>query len=143
MVDKNGIELKTGQIVKIEGGYFKSDNGFFIVKHSPNDMNWNGSDYCLHKCSKKGIESKSKYNVSFFPLMVTVSNRDTRILAREHNKNNATIEVVGAVNTYKIDLLENIRYRAESYTRIVTEEEYQELLAIDGDRIELLKVEKL
>ena len=30
MTDKNGKEIKTGDIVKIEGGYFKRDNGTFF-----------------------------------------------------------------------------------------------------------------
>jgi len=75
-MDKNGKEIKTGDIVRIEGGYFKSDNGTFIVKHSPGDPNWNGSDYCLTKCNKKGEESNTKYSTAFWPLIVTINNRE-------------------------------------------------------------------
>lgn len=94
MLDKNGKELKTGCIVKIEGGYFKADNGTFLVKHSPGDENWMGSDYCLRKCNKKGEESNTKYSTAFWPLMVTVSSREKRIAAKEHNKANAQIEIL-------------------------------------------------
>jgi hypothetical protein len=31
MLDKNGIELRTGLIVKVEGGYFKADNGCYRI----------------------------------------------------------------------------------------------------------------
>lgn len=48
-MDKNGKEIKTGDIVKIEGGYFKADNGLFRVEHAPGDPNWLGKDWCLHQ----------------------------------------------------------------------------------------------
>ena len=129
MMDKNGKELKTGQIVKIEGGYFKSDNGIFLVGNSPNDPNWLGSDYSLRKCNKHGVESKNKYAVAFFPLMVTVSSREKRLLAREHNAKNATIEVIGEVKTYKVKITEVRWYHGKvESSRIVTEAEYNELM---------------
>jgi len=98
-MDKNNIKIKTGDIVKIEGGFFKADNGLFQVIHSPGDSDWLGSDWCLYRINKNGTISASKHKTAFWPLMVTVSSQDKRIEAREHNKNNATIEVVKAQGT--------------------------------------------
>ena len=125
MKDKNGKTLKTGQIVKIEGGYFKTDNGTFVIKHSPNDDNWSGSDYSLRKCSKTGKESVSKYRTAFYPLMVTVNKLETRILAREHNKKNVTIEIIGEVKTYKVKKYN--RYYDREDILIVNDAELKEM----------------
>lgn len=92
--DKNGIEIRTGQIVKIEGSYFKSSNGNFKVIYSPGDSTWSGNDYCICKVNKNGSMSKSKDRTQFWPLMVTVSSREKRALAGEHNEKYATIEIV-------------------------------------------------
>ena len=97
--DKNGIEIKTGDIVNIEGGFFKADNGSFQVIHTPGDTDWMGSDYCLYRINKNGTISASKHKTAFWPLMVTVSSRDKRIEAREHNKISATVEVVKSITT--------------------------------------------
>jgi hypothetical protein len=104
MLDKNGNQLKVGMIVKIEGGFFKNDNGIFRIANTPEDENWIGSDCCLKRVNTQTYnysDSKSKYSTAFFPLMVTVSNREKRQEAREHNKN-ATIEIIGAVRMYKV-----------------------------------------
>lgn len=97
MTDKNGIEIKTGDIVMITGGFFKADNGYFVVTHSPGDANWCGRDHGLCRCSKTGKLSTGKYRTAFWPLMVTVSGYWKRIEAKEHNAKNAQIEVVGHV----------------------------------------------
>ena len=44
MLDKNGVEIRTGCIVEITGAYFKNDNGLWFVEHSPGDPSWCGSD---------------------------------------------------------------------------------------------------
>jgi hypothetical protein len=93
-MDKNGKEIKTGDIVRIEGGYFKSDNGLFKVEHAPGDANWNGNDWCLRKVKKDGTSSVGKYTTAFWPLMVTINSHDKRYAAKEHNAKYATIEVV-------------------------------------------------
>ena len=66
MTDKNGIEIKTGDIVEITGSYFKTDNGFYFVERSEGDPGWLGSDYCLHKISKRGKISQAKKNLCFW-----------------------------------------------------------------------------
>lgn len=94
MTDKNGKQIKHGDMVKIEGGFFKADNGLFRVEHAPGDENWLGNDYCLKRVKKDGTQSTGKYTTAFWPLMVTVNSYEKRIQAREHNANFATIEVI-------------------------------------------------
>lgn len=93
-MDKNGNKIKTGDVVRIKGGYFKSDNGLFLVAHSPRDPDWLGKDWGLRRLNKNGTLSKRKHNVAFWPLTVTVSGYKKRIEAMEHNKKYATIEVI-------------------------------------------------
>ena len=64
MLDKNGKEIKTGDVVRISGAYFKNDNAIFFVTHSPGDITWSGKYHSLHKISKAGKISKSKYYLS-------------------------------------------------------------------------------
>ena len=52
MKEKNGIEMKTGDIVEISGAYFKNDNGLYFIEYSPGDPSWSGLDYCLKRISK-------------------------------------------------------------------------------------------
>lgn len=96
MKDKNGVEIKTGMIVEISGAYFKSDNGLYYVEHSPGDPGWCGKDHCLKKISKAGKVSKAKYNICFWPIMVTVSG-PKYYEAKRWNAENATIEVKPAL----------------------------------------------
>ena len=54
MLDKNGMEIKTGMGVEIKDAFFKNDNGFYFVEHSAGDPDWCGSDHSLRKISKRG-----------------------------------------------------------------------------------------
>jgi len=137
-MDKNGKEIKTGHIVKIEGGFFKADNGTFLVKHAPGDPSWSGSDYSLRKCNKKGVESEAKYSTAFWPLMVTVNSREKYYAAKQHNKEHATIEIIGSVKVYELNLKERRGWNDYESKRIVTEKEYQELLACKYTEIEIV-----
>jgi len=137
-MDKNGKEIKTGHIVKIEGGFFKADNGTFLVKHAPGDPSWSGSDYSLRKCNKKGVESEAKYSTAFWPLMVTVNSREKYYAAKQHNKEHATIEIIGSVKVYELNLKERRGWNDYESKRIVTEKEYQELLACKHTEIEIV-----
>ena len=58
MLDKNGIEIKTGDVVEITGAYFKNDNGFYYVEHSAGDPGWSGRDHSLRKISKRGKSAR-------------------------------------------------------------------------------------
>ena len=135
---KSGIKMKTGDIVKIEGGFFKADNGTFLVKHALGDPSWSGSDYCLTKCNKKGIESESKYSTAFWPLMVTISSREKSILARQHNKEHATIEIIGSVKVYELNLKQSRGWNDYESREIATEKRYQELLADKYTKVEII-----
>ena len=33
MLDKNGMEIKTGMVVEIKDAFFKNDNGLYFVEH--------------------------------------------------------------------------------------------------------------
>lgn len=93
MLDKNGVEIKTGDIVEISGAYFKNDNGLYFVTHSPGDPTWSGRDYSLKRISKYGKISKAKYNFCFWPISVFVSDRFKAAQATSWNREHATIEV--------------------------------------------------
>lgn len=93
MLDKNGVEIKTGDIVEISGAYFKNDNGLYFVTHSPGDPTWSGRDYSLKRISKYGKISKAKYNLCFWPISVFVSDRFKAAQATSWNREHATIEV--------------------------------------------------
>jgi len=102
MLDKNGVEIKTGAIVRISGAYFKNDNGLYFVEHSPGDPSWCGSDHSLMKISKAGKISKAKYNLCFWPISVAVSDRWKAAEARTWNKEHAEIEVVTISNMAEV-----------------------------------------
>ena len=94
MLDRNGIEIRTGDVVRIDGAYFATDNGLYFVEHSPGDPTWCGSDHSLLKMGKRGKISKTKYNVGFWPILTTVSDRFKAAKAHDWNKSHATIEVI-------------------------------------------------
>ena len=98
MMDKNGREIKTGDVVRITGSYFKNDNSLYFVANSPGDRSWLGSDYSLHKINRNGSLSKAKYNVCFWPILVTVSDRFKAAEAQAWNKEHAAIEIIDTVD---------------------------------------------
>lgn len=102
MLDKNGIEIKTGQIVEISGAYFKNDNGLYFVDKAPGDPSWCGRDYSLVKISKKGKISTAKRNLCFWPISVFVSDPCKRAAANEWNAKNATIEVKDGIDRSEV-----------------------------------------
>lgn len=102
MLDKNGIEIKTGDIVRVSGAYFKNDNGLYFVDNSEGDPSWSGTDHCLKKITKKGKISTAKYNICFWPLMITVSGWEKRAAARAWNEEHAEIEVITDIDQTEI-----------------------------------------
>lgn len=102
MLDKNGVEIRTGCIVEITGAYFKNDNGLWFVDNSPGDPSWCGSDHSLKKISKTGKLSVAKHNICFWPIAVFVSDRCKRAEAGRWNKANAQIEVKKIQNVAEI-----------------------------------------
>ena len=94
MQDKNGREIKTGDVVIVSGGYFKTDNGRFRVEHAPGDEDWLGKKCCLKRIKKDGTDSAGNYTIAFWPLSVAVNGHEKRIAAKKHNAENAQIEIV-------------------------------------------------
>lgn len=99
LLDKNGKEMRTGDIVKISGAYTKRHNGYFVIEHTPGDASWLGSDYSLQRLKKNGEYSKGKYTTQFWPLSYFSNSATHNTLAREHDSKNATIEIVENINT--------------------------------------------
>lgn len=102
MLDKNGIEIKTGDVVEITGAYFKNDNGLYYVERSAGDPTWCGKDHSLRKISKTGKISTAKYNICFWPIMITTNSWEKRIAAKAWNEEHATIEVKTGINRAEI-----------------------------------------
>lgn len=102
MVDKNGKEIKTGDIVEITGAFFKNDNGCYFVDRSPGDAGWSGEKYSLKRISTRGKISKAKNNICSWPLVAYVSSRVKRAEARAWNKEHAQIEVVKIENMAEV-----------------------------------------
>lgn len=65
MKDKNGVTMRTGDIVKIENSYFKNDLGYYFIEHSPGDISWCGNDYSLRKICRNGKLSTAAHNIAF------------------------------------------------------------------------------
>lgn len=98
MKDRNGREIRTGDVVRISNAYFKNDNGLYYVDRSPGDPSWLGNDYSLRKIRRDGTFSVAKYSVAFWPLTAFCSNREKNLMAREWNKEHAEIEIIDTVD---------------------------------------------
>ena len=85
MLDKNGMEIKTGMVVEIKDAFFKNDNGLYFVEHSAGDPDWCGSDHSLRKISKRGKISQAKHNLCFWPIGIFISDRFKAAEARTRN----------------------------------------------------------
>lgn len=94
MLDKNGVEIKSGDTVRIEGGYFQNDNGQFKVLRSPGDVGWLGGYYSLQRQNLDGSLSRRRYNLGSWPIAIYCSDHWKRCKAMEWNAEHATIEVI-------------------------------------------------
>ena len=95
MKDKNGTEIKVGDVVEIAGGYFKTNNGRFLVRHVPGTPGWSGNYCALTRMNGNGTLSKAKYRTQSWPIAVYTNSRELRAEAKAHNAQFATVEVVG------------------------------------------------
>lgn len=94
MVDKNGVEMKTGDIVAVSGAYFKNDNGLYFIERSPGDPSWCGESYSLKKLKRNGQPSTAKHNLCSWPIGIFTNSWEIRNLARAWNAEHAEIEVI-------------------------------------------------
>ena len=97
MRDRNGREIETGMVVRIEGAYFTGDNGLYLCTHTVGDPGWIGKRASLHKIGKRGKLSTARGATNFWPLFMTVSGRWKKAEADLYNAEHATIEVVDGV----------------------------------------------
>lgn len=109
MVDKNGRQIQTGDVVLVSGGYFKSDNGLFAVIHAPGDPDWYGESCCLNKLCKSGKLSEGKYATAFWPIAVNAGSWRTKMDANLKVWNDGaeaqlrTYNRINCVGEYDID----------------------------------------
>ena len=120
MLDKNGIQIKTGYVVKISGAYFKNDNGYFFVRYSPGDPSWTGGYISLKKISKNGKISQARYSLNSWPISCFVSDPHKRALANEWNAEHAKIEVVNDVD--RSDIMAFFKEREEEAAFVMEDE---------------------
>lgn len=102
MLDKNGKEIRTGDMVQITGAYFKNDNGLYFVEHSPNDVDWSGNDYSLRKISKRGKISTAKGRICFWPIAIFTNSYEKRVNGNAWNKEHAKIEIVSGFPVHEV-----------------------------------------
>lgn len=118
MLDKNGREIQTGDIVQVSGSYFKTGNGLFYVSNLDTERRlW------LHRIKKNGeLCVSSASSTQNWPLTSYCSDARKNREAKIHNAEHAQIEVMDGVNTWHV--AEHFRQmareyidRAESWTR--------------------------
>ena len=100
MLDKNGIEMRTGDIVRISNAYFKNDNGLYYVEYSPGDPSWCGEGYALIKVKRNGQISTAKYRHASWPLCSFLSDQRKNAMADDWNlrQGKAEIEIVTGID---------------------------------------------
>jgi hypothetical protein len=102
LCDKDNIQIRVGDIVRIEESPLKSKNGTYIVAHAGPTAYWTGSEkeLCLYRVSKVG----GKYALSvtnttvFYPLY---DNSSRRLYSCE-DLSAATIEIIEQADRSKI-----------------------------------------
>ena len=119
MFDKSGVEIRTGQVVKVTGAFFKNDNGLYFVDNSPGDPSWSGSDYSLKKVRRNGRLSSSARNICFWPIAVFTNDRAKNAQADAWNREHSEIEVVDLPDTSGVlgHFLEKLEQITESIQR--------------------------
>lgn len=107
MIDKNGVRIKAGDIVRIDGAFFKNDNGLYFVEQDGTNPGYLADDreVTLKKICRNGKISTGKYNICFFPIKAFVNDKMKCAEAIRWNKDHATIEVI-----YNVDNAAVIEY---------------------------------
>lgn len=110
MVDKNGVEMHIGDVVKVTGGYYASNNGLWIINEEPGVGSWCGDNYHMLMATKRLTISRRKYNGMFWPIVVFNNSHFERKIAETHNAEHATIDIVGKVDVAMIEQYEKERW---------------------------------
>lgn len=107
MFDSKNREIRTGDIVQVSGGYFKTSNGLFFVSNLDTEKSlW------LHRLKKNGeICVSSASSTQNWPLKSYCSDSRKNAEAKKHNAEHAQIEIVDNVNTYHV--AEHFRKKAD------------------------------
>lgn len=100
MFDKNGIRIQAGDIVRITGAYFKTNNACYFVEQDGTNPGYaaNDTEVTLSKICKNGKISTAKYAITFFPLKSFTSDPKKSAAAAEWDKKHATIEIIHTIN---------------------------------------------
>lgn len=102
MKDSNNKEIRTGDFVRVSGGYFKTSNGLFLVTNAqdmPGYENHNSLYLCrVKKSGELCVDSAT--NSESWPLRSYCSDSRKNREARAHNKEHAKIELAEGVNTF-------------------------------------------
>ena len=108
IMDVHGVEIMTGDIVRIDNAYFKVDNGLYFVSDKEGDPTTCGTGLTLHRIRKDGGLSEGKNKIAFWPLIHFCNDREKRALADDWDATNAKIEVIdGHANGGVIEYFEN------------------------------------
>lgn len=136
MKDSFNNEIRENMIVEIKNAFFATDNARYVVDYV---TDYRGEESCcLLKLNKNNTKSKSNYSVCHWPLMSFVSDREKTIQANKHNKEHATIQVLGEwVEPEKKPVSNDIRFtktgikKGETYCSVF----YDISLGSDNKRI--------
>lgn len=134
MLDKNGVKVKAGDIVRVEGGYFNNSNGlFFVIQDGTNPGNLaDDTRVTLLRLCKNGRLSKAKDSLCMFPPACYCNDRMKRMVVRRWNAEHAAIEVVEGTGNEHV--LAWFREKAESFRKL---ERQQELMGFSDVSVKL------
>lgn len=136
MKDKNGMEIKTGMVVRVTGGYYKCDNGLYLVEYSAGDAGWSGDCHSLSKVTKADKISTGARGTRSWPQSPSVINRAERHDINAYNAEHAEIEIASIADM--TDIREHFRRRAEEQAEMAdwyekeggTPEEVEEYMVV-------------
>lgn len=114
--DKNGRRIHVGDIVKIEGAYFKKANAYFYVEVDDETPCCSGNHLHLHKIGKTGKVSTAKDHLEFWPLM-NFTNRLLDLRPIEETNARATIEIVD--NIKNTEVVQTMKDKIKMYENLV------------------------
>ncbi len=133
MTDKNGTEIRTGDIVQITGAYFKNDNALYFVYRSPGDCGWLGKYLSLHKISKRGKISTAKNNLCSWPIAIYTNDHFRRAEGNAWNSENATIEVIHGIDREEVASL----FEEESEKQAELAKHYERLCGTESESVKI------